>query len=440
VKERSEHSDEREDVMCRATAKPHMKLICTGLLLLAALVVLPASRVFSASAPPVYVRVRLTSTFPVQLKPNVPSTLLLDNSEIETAPGEEIVVTCTSSGLEVFFQGKVIPVRWMTLKHQSMPPANQPALAHGVRINGGHLYRGAMEALTYNGQPLLINVVPMNDYLYGVLGAEMPLSWPTEALKAQAVASRTYALYHTFYRGPNDPTPWDVGDTQDSQVYCGTSKESPRAYEAVRLTDREVLVYNGPDPNYQGKLIDAVFHSTSPGRTFNAEDVWSSYRPYLRARDDALFSQVSPRFSWGREFVISISALASCLGMSQITLLTPVFSGDDAHRYTASGDGTVKTFTKEQLRKWFNLPSPAFELKTINGQPIDGPTPPGEKLAAVAGKGYGHGVGLSQYGAKAMADAGWSYKRILTYYYTDVQVIPYRLWGMRLPKDHPGRE
>lgn len=399
--------------------------------------VLPASRAFCASAPPVYVRVRLTGNFPVRLRPNTPSTLFLDNHGVDIAPGEEIVVNHTPAGLEVFCQGKLIPVRWMTLKPQSFSPANQPAVVHGVTVNGGYLYRGAMEALVYAGQPLLINVVPMNDYLYGVLGAEMPLSWPMEALKAQAVASRTYALYHTFYRGPNDPTPWDVGDTQDSQVYRGTSRESPRAYEAVRLTDREVLVYTGPDPNYQGKLIDAVFHSTSPGRTFNAEDVWSSYRPYLRARDDALFSQISPRYSWGQEFVISMSTLASYLGMSQITLLTPVFSGDSANRYTASGGGVEKTFTKEQLRKWFNLPSPAFELKTINGQPIDGPIQPGDKLTAAAGKGYGHGVGLSQYGAKAMADAGWSYKSILTYYYTDVQVIPYRLWGMRLPKDYP---
>lgn len=405
-----------------------------GLLLLTITVVFSPPDVSAASVP-VYVRVRLTLDFPVRLKPNVPSVLHLDHDQVEVEPREEIIVSATPSGLAVSVRDTVTEVAWMALTPYEAPPASIPARVHGVQINDGVLYRGRMEALVYNSTPVLINVVAMNDYLYGVLGAEMPTSWPMEALKAQAVASRTYALYRVFYRGPRDPTPWDLCDTQQSQVYSGTTRETSRAYEAVRQTDREVLVYTGPDPNFQGKLIDAVFHSTSPGRTFNAEDVWSSYRPYLRARDDESFSQISPRFSWSQDFVISIPTLASLLGMTRITLLAPV---PETQSYQAIGDGPVAVFTKEQLRKWFNLPSPAFELKTINGQPIEAPTPPGDKVTVTSGKGFGHGVGLSQYGAKAMADEGWDYKQILTYYYTDVQVIPYRLSGMRWPKDYPG--
>jgi hypothetical protein len=221
---------------------------------------------------PLFARVRLSAGFPVQLVPNTPSTLLIDDRPVAVQPGQAVEIAFGPLGFTARLGEAAWNASWVALTPNEAPLAMQPATVHGIMLNGRTTYRARVEALIYGGVPSLVNVVPMNDYLYGVLGSEMPLQWPLESLKAQAVAARTYALHHILYREPTDPIPWDVCDTQECQAYFGTSKESLPAYEAVRTTDREVLVYNGADADYNGKLINAVFHSTSPGRTYNAEE------------------------------------------------------------------------------------------------------------------------------------------------------------------------
>lgn len=387
---------------------------------------------------PLYARVRLSVGFPVKLVPNKPSTLLLDTRPISVKAGVPVEIAFSPLGFTVRMNEAAWNASWVALTPNEAPPSVQPAVVHGAQVNGRYTYRARLEALIYGGVPYLINVVPMNDYLYGVLGSEMPLSWPLESLKAQAVAARTFALYHIVYREAADRTPWDLCDTTDCQVYSGTSKESLAAYDAVRATDRSVLVYSGSDAKYNGQLINAVYHSTSPGRTFNAEEVWTSARPYLRSRDDAMYSCISPVYEWNRNFSISVQALAAILGMKQITQIAPAGGSGEPLGYTVSGGGVSRSFSKEELRKWFHMPSPSYDLQTSGGKLVNTSVSPGSSLTTVNGRGFGHGVGLSQYGAKAMADHGWGYNNILSFYYTDVTIRQYNLSGMRLPKGYPG--
>lgn len=395
-------------------------------------------KVSAATSGTLYVRVRLTADFPTRLVPNDSATLRINQQSIPVKAGQLVEVHFNNPNLTVRLNDQVWTTQWLSLTPDDLPPAALPTHISGIALNGGATYRAGMEAIVYGGMPYLINVVPMNDYLYGVVGSEMPTSWPLESLKAQAVAARTYALNKAVYREAIDATPWDICDTQDCQVYSGTKKEALSTYEAVRGTDRSVLVYVGDEKSYRGKLIDAVYHSTSPGRTLNSEDIWESARPYLRSRDDAAYSSKSPLYTWTRTVNITIPQLSALLGMRTITMLAPVMQSDWVRGYIASGGGVTQTFSKEQLRKWYNLPSPTFDLKMTDGQILTDPTNPGHILTVVNGRGYGHGVGMSQYGAKSMAEEGWSFSKILTFYYTDVSIERYNLSGMRIPYGYPG--
>ncbi|MGI6543211.1 MAG: SpoIID/LytB domain-containing protein [Limnochordia bacterium] len=412
--------------------------LCSFIAVIILCVILSTWAAFAASNGALYIRVRLTADFPARLVPNTPATLRIEKQSIPVKAGQPVEIHFTSPHLTVRLDDQTWSTQWLALTPNELPPAALPTHIYGIAVNGGATYRAGMEAVVYGGLPYLINVVPMNDYLYGVIGSEMPAGWPLESLKAQAVAARTYALNKAVYREVTDATPWDICDTKDCQVYSGTKNEALSTYEAVRNTDRAVLVYVGNDGSYMGKLIDAVYHSTSPGRTLNSEDVWGSYRPYLRSRDDAAFSSKSPWYTWTRSVSITITQLSALLGMRTIITLAPVMQSDQVRGYIAIGDGVSQTFSKEQLRKWYNLPSPSFDLKMTNGKIITDPTNPGNILTVVNGRGYGHGVGMSQYGAKSMAEEGWSFSKILKYYYTDVSIERYNLTGMRIPYGYPG--
>jgi stage II sporulation protein D len=124
--------------------------------------------------------------------------------------------------------------------------------------------------------------------------------------------------------------------------------------------------------------------------------------------------------------------------MQQITKLAPMAGSVEIRGYKASDGSVTRSFSKEQLRAWFHLPSPSFDLKTAGGKLVTQSVAPGDSLTTVNGRGFGHGVGLSQYGAKNMADQGWGYDRILGFYYTDVTILHYNISGMRLPKGYQG--
>ena len=157
-----------------------------------------------------------------------------------------------------------------------------------IKITDGYTYRGDLELMKSPGRwgITVVNVLPVEQYLYGVVGKEMSPSWSEEALKAQAVAARTYAIAHKkrfSQRG------FDLTDDTSSQVYAGVGGESPAVIKAVNATKGEILTY-------QGKPIDAFFFSTAGGWTENSENVWGTYIPYLRGVSDT--SNKMPGYRW----------------------------------------------------------------------------------------------------------------------------------------------
>jgi stage II sporulation protein D len=275
-------------------------------------------------------------------------------------------------------------------------------------------YRGRVQLVPSGNGVTAVNHVDLEEYLYSVVASEMPPSWPAEALKAQSVAARTYALYKRD-RAANPL--YDLGDTTKFQVYKGVTAETDSTRSAVASTAGQVVTYNG-------SLIEAVFHSSSGGHTENVEDVWSAARPYLRGVPD--FDQDSPKYSWTESFSAAqlTSKLAANIsglsGIGQITNLVPQQASPYGRIKTLRviGQNGDRLIQGSELRQALGLQSTRFELQPAqlkdNGNFV------------LRGYGFGHGIGMSQYGAKGMAQQGRGYQEILTHYYQGTQIAPAR--------------
>ncbi|MBQ2920242.1 MAG: stage II sporulation protein D [Oscillospiraceae bacterium] len=250
----------------------------------------------------------------------------------------------------------------------------------------------------------------LEDYLLGVVLAEMPASFEPEALKAQAVVARTYTCKR-MEGGKHDAAAvcMDPGCCQGFRApadYLGEGGKQTavdKVRSAVKSTDGQVL-------HYDGSLIDATYFSCSGGSTEDAVAVWGQDVPYLRAVDSP-GEEDAPRFTDSVSF--TTSEFAGKLGLSD--------QGDPASwfgavRYTEGGgvDTMVirgKTFTGPRLRSALGLRSTAFSVS------VDG------KTITVTTRGFGHRVGMSQYGAQAMAQTGSSCAEILAHYYTGAELV-----------------
>lgn len=264
---------------------------------------------------------------------------------------------------------------------------------------GDRWYRGRTRVVFANNGLTAINYVDLEKYLYSVLGGEVYPNWPLEALKAQAVAARTYALYQRQTRGNSI---YDLGDTIAWQVYKGVESEAPSLYSAVDSTAGQVLTYNG-------KIILAAFHSSSGGHTENVENVWSDNLPYLRGVPD--FDGNTPEAQWVK--TISREELSRRIdGVGNVLSMTPERTSPVGRIITMKiiGDRGARTISGPALRRALDLRSTWFTV-----------TPDGEKSLPssfrIQGRGYGHGLGLSQWGAYSMARQGANYQQIVRHYY-----------------------
>ncbi|MGL5083332.1 MAG: SpoIID/LytB domain-containing protein [Microcoleaceae cyanobacterium] len=260
---------------------------------------------------------------------------------------------------------------------------------------GNNWYRGRALILPKNQGLIAVNYVDLEQYLYSVLGAEMDGNWPQEALKAQAVAARSYALYK---RERSNGT-YDLGDDQSWQVYKGVSTESVGTQAAVNSTAGQILTYSG-------QVVLAVFHSSSGGHTENVEDVWESPLPYLRGVPD--YDQKSPVFEWKKTF--SQGDLSRRIsGVGQITAMNP--ERTSAHGSIISmkvvGSSGSRVMDGEAIARALDLRSTRFRVARQ----------PGSNNFVVTGRGFGHGVGMSQWGAYSLAQLGYNYQQILLHYY-----------------------
>ena len=264
---------------------------------------------------------------------------------------------------------------------------------------GDRWYRGETQLVNDGSDLTVINRVELEDYLYSVVGGEMPTSWPIEALKAQAVAARSYALHESNRSGNRL---YDLESTTASQVYKGIKSETRSTHEAVNSTEGQVLTYGG-------KPILAVFHSSSGGHTENVEDVWSRPLPYLKSVVD--YDHTAPVYEWqkalsGREIGYRLGNVGSVRSIipQQVTPQGRI------KRLKVVGDQGSKTISGQTFRKALDLRSTLFQ--------VDGNT----QRFIISGRGFGHGIGLSQWGANYLATQGANYRQILGHYYQNVKL------------------
>lgn len=247
-----------------------------------------------------------------------------------------------------------------------------------------------------NGEIITIS---LEEYIIGVIGAEMPASFNNEALKAQAVASRTYALKAI-----------DIGktltDTVSTQSYINENEMRDKwgssfdyyynkIKDAVYSTKGEYLTYNG-------YYIEALYHSTNNGKTESSSDVFGNYYPYLISVSSEFDKNAS---SYLRTTSMDINNVSSRLGIdlnnNSIIEILSYTDGNNIREINING----KTFTGKNVRELLGLRSADFDINII------------DNIVNITTRGFGHGVGLSQYGANGMANAGYSYKDILYHYY-----------------------
>jgi stage II sporulation protein D len=264
-------------------------------------------------------------------------------------------------------------------------------------------YRGWVELRRNKaGLLLVINDLDIEKYLKGVIAAEIPHAWEFEALKAQAVAARTYALYQKRTAGTR---PYHILATVNSQVYHGVNGERPNAVRAVRDTKGLVI-------DYKGELIPAFYHANCGGHTEDADELWGIDVPYLKGVDCECQRIVEDGLWEKRISAFSVADALRRLGygvgvLSDLNIHTITPAGRVKHVAVSSG-GATALISGDTLRTALGntaIPSVFFELELLGDEVV------------FSGRGRGHGVGLCQWGAKEMAQRGHDFKSILAHYY-----------------------
>lgn len=310
-------------------------------------------------------------------------------------------------------------------------------------------YRGSFSFKVDSANKLTaINILPIEEYLYGVVAKEMPASWNKEALKAQAISARNYSVKNLNKYSKQG---FDLCTTQNSQVYGGVGAENVNTNKAVDET-KGMLAY------YNNEIAELYYHSSSGGKTEDSENIWSTSVPYLRSVEDS-YSLGSPNDYW--EYKISNLELEKLINNKGKNIgnliglkINRVSTNGRVLKLTLIGDKSEVVLEKESIRGFFgysNLKSNWFEL---NGDFKQNSTITNDSYISALkdlnyylnninstiypnlnnndiitsqdylfkGKGYGHGLGLSQYGAKTMAEQGFTYDEILKYYFKGIDV------------------
>ena len=344
--------------------------------------------------------------------------------------------------------------------------------ARGIWV-GEKRYAGKLNIFIGDKDISVVNILGVENYLSSVVGSEMPTKWPMEALEAQAIASRTYALKQKAN------SLFDIDSTHKNQVYNGLESITVKTKKAVRATRSLVLVY-------KNKLINALFHSSSAGMTENSQDVWKNKYPYLSSVKD--FDKNNPKLRWQKRF--SNEELQNLFprigGIKQIEILNITNTGR-VKNVKIQGDHGSAQISGLDIRKKMNLKSTLVRFKLIeeNENPKKIPTSSLEnkpttyfikagdnlfdisyrhnvslyelvtlnsikdptlininqmlliprkqvkntsstqKTLVVSGYGSGHGVGMSQWGAKYMASKGAKAEEILKHFYKGVKIKPF---------------
>ena len=262
----------------------------------------------------------------------------------------------------------------------------------------GTPYLGRIEVVGDADGLVVLNRLPVETYLLGIVGSEMPAAWPVEALKAQAVAARTYALQRRLRRRAGGHA-WDLTDSVISQVYRGAESIRPSVIEAVRATRGVVLTF-GHEP------AEALFHSTCGGHTEPSERVFGGRLPYLERRA-CRWCRESTKYRWSIELDREpVGRLLERAGLARgFRRLERAGEEADVIVYDRRGRRAVDPERVRSAVGPARLYSTRFDVDTRGG------------ALRLDGAGYGHRVGLCQWGARGMAAEGRTYRQILGHYY-----------------------
>lgn len=260
----------------------------------------------------------------------------------------------------------------------------------------------------YNEETNTISEVPIEKYVIGVVAGEMPISFEIEALKAQAIAARSYVMVQMERNINND---YDVIDTVTNQVYLDTEqlmtvwKES--YIDNINKVKSVVLETKGQYISYNNKVAEALFFSTSPGITENSEEIFTNKVEYLRSVKSS-WDKISPLYTTNTTYTLQ----------EFYNLLNIEYSDElniEIIKKTSTGRiKKIKINNKELTGNYvcskLSLKSTYFEIIKEDNKII------------IKNKGYGHGVGMSQYGAQGMALEGYTYDEILKHYYSGIEI------------------
>lgn len=273
----------------------------------------------------------------------------------------------------------------------------------------GRSFRGSIDIIKKENMKLsAINRITLEEYLYGVLYNEISHRWPIEAIKAQAVAARTFALYQMRQNKSGD---YDLTNDIYSQVYSGATSERWSTTRGVKLTKGQVLVYNGD-------IFPTYYHATCGGRTEDASNLWNINIPPLKGVECS-FCKESPHYKWSRNIPLpeiekKLNGSGYKVGrIKSVTILSRNASGRiDKIEIKDDADVTCILTAKEfrQILGPNDVRSANFEASLGNGK------------LSLSGIGWGHGVGMCQWGAKGMSEKSGKYDEILKHYYPGTEI------------------
>ena len=373
--------------------------------------------------------------------------------ESGTLPATEFTVSAYSGG-ELAIDG--MQIVYTQDSNLSVMPLDGNIKVDSKEYRGGLILSNASDT-TMN----IVNVLPLEQYLYGVVGGEMPSSWSMEALKAQAICARGFAVSNY---DKHKSLGFNVCATTNCQVYGGVKAEYPSVTQAVNETAGQLLMY-------EDRIAETLFYSSSGGHTANVENIWGSKIPYLMGVPDTYEAEDSPRHTWsatlsleeitqimadnnydvgdvislsaktdetGRAYELTVTGTNGTHTLKRQSTYSPFYSsGVLSQRYTLipQGEASQNFFA-------FSKATPAYisgnKVISSGGNIEEAPSSfcmlssSGKTIRETgnvtgytfSGGGWGHGVGMSQYGAKGMAEAGFSCADILYHYYPGTQLQP----------------
>jgi len=324
-----------------------------------------------------------------------------------------------AAGVAALVSAMIVIPGILVNRFEAWEPAVMAPLQPKERIVGEEAAGSIVVPVFLTGRQEVVNV-PLEQYVRGVLAAEMPANFELEALKAQAIAARTYLARRLAAGGADDMPPGAEGaivtDTVAHQAYITEEalREKWGWYAYARNLDKLTQAVNetaGLILTYDGEPIEAAFFSTSNGYTENSELYWQAKLPYLRSVESPWDALYAPNYE--RKVSVTYQELYKKLGLKasaaapRLTLLESSASGRVLSIKIAG-----KTFTGREVREKLGLASTDFRWAARDG------------TIEFLTEGYGHGVGMSQWGANGMAKQGKTAEEILLHYYTGVKIEP----------------